>query len=228
MSAAVAVGSAVACSATSAPADARAIAIAAPSPRDAPVTSATFPSSRNRSSDMQRAWSAGSRQKLFANGRKDVDEDDLFVEHRRAVLYVRWKVQHVALRRDALLAVDREADAAAFHDRHLLVRMGVHGRHDPRPESQPADHEAIAPDHLPFDPVGNLLDRHIGPVAVLKREDGIAARHFFSDRPLSRPEPMDAKAGCTFTTPYWRSSFSRLAAIIQRKLIAPPGAATFG
>ena len=68
----------------------------------------------------------------------------------------------------------------------------------------------------------------VGPVAVLKGEDGIAARHFFSARPLSRPEPMAANSGCTLTTPYWRSTSSRLAAIIQRKLIAPPGAATFG
>ena len=47
-------------------------------------------------------------------------------------------------------------------------------------------------------------------------------------RPCRGPNPCAAKSGCTLTTPYWRSSSSRLAAIIQRKLMAPPGAATLG
>src|SRR5437867_9688615 len=47
-------------------------------------------------------------------------------------------------------------------------------------------------------------------------------------RPLSSPVGDPANSGCTLTTPYCRSSRSRLAAIIHRKLIEPPGAATFG
>ena len=47
-------------------------------------------------------------------------------------------------------------------------------------------------------------------------------------RPLSSPVGIAANSGCTLTTPYWRSSRSRFAAIIHRKLIEPPGAATFG
>ena len=35
-------------------------------------------------------------------------------------------------RRDALFAVDGEADAAALDDRHLLVRVLVHGGDDER------------------------------------------------------------------------------------------------
>ena len=46
--------------------------------------------------------------------------------------------------------------------------------------------------------------------------------------PGSRPEPLAAYSGCTLTTPNWRSSPSRCAAIIQRKLIEPPGAPTPG
>ncbi len=42
------------------------------------------------------------------------------------------------------------------------------------------------------------------------------------------PEGIAAKSGCTFTTPNWRSVSSVWAAIIHRKLIEPPGAATFG
>ena len=44
----------------------------------------------------------------------------------------------------------------------------------------------------------------------------------------SRPEPAWSKPGCTLTTPNFRSSTSRWAAIIQMKLMLCPGAATFG
>src|SRR5213594_2959301 len=47
-------------------------------------------------------------------------------------------------------------------------------------------------------------------------------------RDASRPDPLCAYSGCTLTTPNCRSSPSRMAAIIQRKLIAPPGAETLG
>src|SRR5205814_3234325 len=47
-------------------------------------------------------------------------------------------------------------------------------------------------------------------------------------RDASSPDPPCAYSGCTLTTPNWRSSPSRIAAIIQRKLIVPPGADTFG
>src|ERR1043166_7573140 len=38
----------------------------------------------------------------------------------------------------------------------------------------------------------------------------------------------DAFSGCTFTTPNCRSATSRCAAMIHKKLIDPPGAATLG
>ena len=51
-------GCSLLCNATSAPADARATAIAAPRPREAPVTSATLPSSLNASrKGMTSTWS---------------------------------------------------------------------------------------------------------------------------------------------------------------------------
>src|SRR5207253_2107549 len=64
----------------------------------------------------------------------------------------------------------------------------------------------------------------------LAEGDEIVARGFFDLhlRDASSPDPPCAYSGCTFTTPNWRSSPSRIAAIIQRKLIVPPGAETFG
>src|SRR5437763_1172195 len=47
-------------------------------------------------------------------------------------------------------------------------------------------------------------------------------------RDASNPDPPAAYSGCTLTTPNCRSSPSRMAAIIQRKLMAPPGAETLG
>lgn len=63
--------------------------------------------------------------------------------------------------------------------------------------------------------------------AVLELEHRLRFGQLRSDRPLSSPEPIAANSGWTFTTPYWRSSPSRLAAVIQMKLICAPGAATF-
>ncbi len=135
--------------------------------------------------------------------------------------------QHVPGRGNALLAGDVEADAPALDDRHLLVRMTVHRRHDAGRERQAADHHALARDELPLDAVGDPLDRRLGPVPLAEAGE-VERRHFRSDRPLSSPDPSATKSGWTLTTPYWRSSFSRLAAIIQTKLIEPPGAATLG
>src|SRR5579864_4761405 len=104
--------------------------------------------------------------------------------------------------------------------------MGVHGRVDTRRDRKTADHEPFAPDHLAFNALGEALRGMRRPVLVLER--GNDRVHGRADRPLSRPEPSAAKSGWTLTTPYWRSASSTLAAIIQTKLIDPPGAATFG
>ncbi len=47
-------------------------------------------------------------------------------------------------------------------------------------------------------------------------------------RLASRPDPPPPKLGCTFTTPNWRSSFSRCAAMAHRNTIRWPGTATLG
>ena len=59
--------------------------------------------------------------------------------------------------------------------------------------------------------------------------NAVALRRMMSYfREASRPDPAVAYSGCTLTTPNWRSSTSRWAAIIHRKLMEPPGAATLG
>src|SRR5687768_14963737 len=126
---------------------------------------------------------------------------------------MRRKVQHVSGRTDALYAVDDVQHATALDNRHLLVLVRVDRRHYSGLNRQPADHQLFADDHLTCNPVGHVLGG-----------DGLPI-HFF---PLSRPDPPAANSGCTLTTPNSRSSSSRVAAIIQRKLICPPGAATFG
>ena len=57
--------------------------------------------------------------------------------------------------------------------------------------------------------------------------EGEEAAHFVAF-PGSSPDPPAAYSGWTLTTPNCRSIPSRCAAIIQRKLIDPPGAATPG
>ena len=52
--------------------------------------------------------------------------------------------------------------------------------------------------------------------------------HHLPPRDASSPDPLVAYSGCTFTTPNSRSTPSRGAAIIQRKPMDDPGAATFG
>src|SRR4029077_1930520 len=156
-------------------------------------------------------------EQVLAQWAEDVKQHHWFLEHRRTMLEPGWKKQDVTGRRDPLGARDGEPHATALDDGDLLVRMGVHGRHDARRERETADHEPFAPDHLALDALGELFGWIGGPVLVLERGnvDGIHGR---ADRPLSRPEPSVAKSGWTLTTPYWRSSSSTLAAIIHTKL----------
>src|SRR6188472_658304 len=94
----VSAGLPLACNTTSAPATARARAIAAPRPREAPVTRATLPSSLNKSAmaRLGTAGRAGRGQEVLTNRRENIDQDDFLVEHRGAVPKVAWKVQDVA------------------------------------------------------------------------------------------------------------------------------------
>src|SRR5688572_3008259 len=222
----------LACSTTSAPAAASAVAIPFPSPREAPVTSATLPSRRNRSSDTAAGCALTGpmlhRQEVLAQRREDVDQHDFFVEHRGAVRDARRQLQHVALLEHALLPFDDVAHASALDHRDLLVRVRMHGGHGVRRDDQPAHHHAVAPEQLTLDPLGDPHGGNRGPVGLLHVEDSGVGAHRLSARPASRPEGVATKSGCTFTTPYCRSTSSRRAAIIQRKLMGWPGAPTLG
>src|SRR6185295_6644216 len=147
-------------------------------------------------------------------------------------------MQHVTGGRDLFLAFDEETHAPALDDRHLLVWMIVLGSHQKRLVTKTTDHHAVADEHLSLDSLGRVLDGNLGPVQMLSEVGTVAVavvlrksgRHFvsfyFLSLTASRPDPPAAYSGCTFTTPYRRSSPSLIAAIIQRKLICPPGAAT--
>src|SRR5438132_11438559 len=117
--------------------------------------------------------------------------------------------------------------------------MIVFRRDQKRREAEAADHQILADDHLPLDAFSDLLYGNTGPIQVLSFAEERSARrcllfvlgncrHGYFPRAASRPDPPAAYSGCTFTTPYWRSSPSRIAAIIHKKLICPPGAATLG
>src|SRR5947209_20181442 len=67
-------------------------------------------------------------EEVFAYRREDVYEDDLLVEHRRAVPTAGREVEHVSGHGDALLAADGEEHAPSLDQRYLLVRVFEIGR----------------------------------------------------------------------------------------------------
>src|SRR5688572_790291 len=158
-------------------------------------------------------------QEVFSQGREDVDQHDFLVQHRRAVLDAAWQMQQIAGLEHAVVTFDGVAHATALHHRDLLVRMRMNRRHRMRGNAQPAHHDSIAPEELTFDAFGDPLGGNRAPVTLPGDENRVACAHFLSALPASRPDGVVANSGCTLTTPYWRSSFSRLAAIIHRKLI---------
>src|SRR6185503_20854308 len=157
---------------------------------------------------------------------------------------VRREVQHVARRCDLLFAFDKKSHAPLLDYRDLLVRMIVLRSDQKRLEAETANHHPVADKHLSLDSFGRMLNGNVGPVQMTSNVETVAVAipvavifrrgvgHFcflyFLSLTASRPDPLAAYSGCTFTTPYRRSSPSRIAAIIHRKLIWPPGAATFG
>src|SRR6186713_307729 len=158
-------------------------------------------------------------QEVLSHRREDVDEHDLLVQHRRAVLDAAWQMQQIAGLEHAVVAFDGVAHATALDHRDLLVRMRVDRRHRMRGNAQAAHHDSIAEEELPFDAFGDPLGWNRAPITLLSVENRIGCAHFLSALPASRPDGVVANSGCTLTTPYKRSSSSRLAAIIQRKLM---------
>ena len=79
---------------------------------------------------------------------------------------------------------------------------------------------------------GHERDPAVEPEAIERHRRPAGGGHAGSCHRLalaaSSPEGVAAKSGWTLTTPYWRSLSSVCAAIIHRKLMEPPGAATFG
>jgi hypothetical protein len=113
----------------------------------------------------------------------------------------------------------------------LFVWM-IMGRSDEvRRKLKPDHRHILAVDHLAASPVREMFDRDGLPVPMPAgfRVQGLhRLTHYRFSLPASIPEPPAAYSGCTLTTPNCLSSRSRFAAIIHRKLIDPPGAATLG
>src|SRR5262249_4118163 len=97
---------------------------------------------------------------------------------------------------------DGKQHRPALHDGHLLMEVTVRRGRQPAGKAQPADRETLAPDHLPPGTVRELFAGNPGPSMVLKIQRGIGnVFHFRPDFPASNPEPVEAKSGCTLTTP---------------------------
>src|SRR5215218_7756510 len=105
----------------------------------------SFPTKRKF--EMYYPWSFNIPVAVFASP-ENVDEDDLFVQHRRTVPVVRREVQNVARRNDVYLVADREFYFALHHQRHLFVRVTVDIGYDERVEREAADHNVLSHDHL--------------------------------------------------------------------------------
>src|SRR5262249_14546216 len=170
------------------------------------------------------------RQKILSDRREDIDQHDFLLEHRRPMRHAGSKMQDLARTDDSGRLANREPDAAFLDHRNLLVRMRMNGGVEMRPERQPTDHQLLSDDHLPPDPVGDPLDGHVFPSLRRAGFHRVSGQwHQRGAFPASSPDrPPAAYSGWTFTTPNFRSTSSRCAAIIQRKLIGLPGAATFG
>ena len=147
----------------------------------------------------------------------------------------RERLGHQAVGRRAIGEVGGEGDRAAAgalgnrvgggrgrpfarvqHD--LGARAGERDRHAGAESAGRAGHERDAAVEA------EAIERHRRPAAG-GRHAGPCHRFALA---ASSPEGIAAKSGWTLTTPYWRSVSSVCAAIIHRKLMEPPGAATFG
>jgi len=78
-------------------------------------------------------------------------------------------MEHIARLRDPLFGSDNEANASAFNQCDLLVRMVVRRRDDVRREAKTADHQSIAHDHLAAHSAAEFLDRDAVPVPMIRR-----------------------------------------------------------
>src|SRR4030095_11672644 len=124
------------------------------------------------------------------------------VEHSGAMPRVWWKVQNFTRAYNSLGVTDGKQHRPAFDDRHLLMRMTVRRGDEPAGKPQAADRETLASDHLPPGTVGELFAGYPSPITVLKLQSGLGnVLHFRADLPASNPEPVEAKSGCTLTTP---------------------------
>lgn len=78
-------------------------------------------------------------------------------------------MEHVSRLRDPLIAPDDETHAATFDQRDLFVRMIVSRGDDVRRESQSANHQSLAHDHLASYSFVEFLNRDALPIPMFRR-----------------------------------------------------------
>lgn len=103
-------------------------------------------------------------EKILADRRKDIDQDDLLVHHRRTVAVVRRKVEDVPGRYDVLDALNKKFDPPFYDECHLFMRMRVFRGNEERVERESAHHDILTDDHLPFDARGRMGCGNFGPI----------------------------------------------------------------
>lgn len=106
-------------------------------------------------------------KKVFANRRKNVDQDHLFVEHRCTVPEIGRKMQYGTSVKNLLFVAYGKQNTTLLDDGHLFMRMLMGWRDRVGSKPQAADHQAFANDHLPLYALTDLFKRNGFPVVLL-------------------------------------------------------------
>src|SRR6266536_1812342 len=96
-------------------------------------------------------------KEVLPHWREDVDEYNLFIHHGGAMPAVRWEMEHVARRSDALSSFDEETYLPTHDNRHLFVRVFMLGCDQKRGEAKTDNHQVLAHHHLSLDAFRYML-----------------------------------------------------------------------
>gem|GEM_PF-5504056 len=108
------------------------------------------------------------KQNVFAEGCENIEQDDFFIEHGRAMPAAGRKMENISSLRDSFHFFDYEKHTAALNQRELLMRVLMRRSDNMRGKAQPANHHLLADNYLPLDPIAKVLHRHHTPLVVLR------------------------------------------------------------
>jgi hypothetical protein len=108
-------------------------------------------------------------QKIFANWRKDINQNHFFIKHGCSVPKVRWKMQHITSLKVFCFIAEYKPNFAFFDDRHLFVRVRMCRRNDIWCKSKPANHDLFTNDHLPLNAFTNFFKRNCFPIILIAK-----------------------------------------------------------